>query len=347
MVDKVLSVKNLVKYYPVRRGFLSRLRKTPKLWVRAVDNVSFDINPGETVGLVGESGSGKSTLGETVLRLLNPTSGEILFKDIEISNLKDEEMRPLRRHLQVVFQNPNSSLDPRERVGDILLEPFRAFPETVRSLARHEKIVEMLKIVGLPPDSLRRFPHEFSGGQRQRIAIARALMLEPEFLVLDEPTSALDSSVQAQILNLLRRIQESRGISYLFITHNVNVINYMADKIIVMYCGKFVEMGPTAEVLEKPLHPYTSALIASVPKPDPRDRSTTGLVAGEVPSSINPPSGCRFHPRCPYAKEVCSVDVPPLKELVSGHFVACHFAGELDLPQVSGVENSPSAAPMA
>ncbi len=335
MTDKVLSVKNLVKYYPVRRGFLGQLRKSPKQWVRAVDNVSFDINLGETVGLVGESGSGKSTLGETVLKLLNPTSGKIVFKDKEISNLKNEEMRPFRRHLQVVFQNPNSSLDPRERVEDILLEPFRAFPDKVQKSERYDKIVEMLKIVGLPSDSLRRFPHEFSGGQRQRIAIARALMLEPDFLVLDEPTSALDSSVQAQILNLLKRIQDSRGISYLFITHNVNVVNYMADKVIVMYCGKFVEIGPTEEVLGKPFHPYTSALIASVPKPDPRERSTTGLVAGEVPSTITPPSGCRFHPRCPYAKEVCSKDVPELRELSSGHLVACHFAGELELPQNS------------
>lgn len=331
MADKLLTVKNLVKYYPVRRDFLDRLRNVPMQWVKAVDDVSFELDTGETVGLVGESGSGKSTLGEAVLKLTKPTKGEIIFKGTDISKLPGEELRNFRRHLQVVFQNPNSSLDPRERVGDILSEPFKAFPDEFKESYRRERIEQMLVTVGLPPDSLRRFPHEFSGGQRQRIAIARALMLEPEFLVLDEPTSALDSSVQAQILNLLKRIQDTRGISYLFITHNVNVINYMSDKIIVMYCGKFVEFGPTDEVLEKPLHPYTSALISSVPKPDPTERSSVDLVPGEVPSAVNPPSGCRFHPRCPYAKQVCSDEVPPLRELVPNHYIACHFAGDLDL----------------
>jgi oligopeptide/dipeptide ABC transporter ATP-binding protein len=333
--DKILKVSGLMKYFPVRAGFLARFKKKrDRLWVRAVDGVSFDLGYNETLGLVGESGSGKTTLGETLLRLQNPTAGEIIFKGRDISRMKQDVLRETRKEMQVVFQNPNSSLDPRQRIRSILSEPLKAFPEhhdgRTGGGTMGERLIEAMKTVGLPPDRLNRFPHEFSGGQRQRIAIARALILEPELIVLDEPTSALDSSVQAQILNLLKRIQEERGMSYLFITHNVNVVNYIADRVAVMYSGKLVEIGPTQRVLKAPLHPYTSALISSVPKPDPKKRSALKLVSGEVPSSINPPSGCRFHPRCPYVEKICSTDEPELRELEPGHLVACHFATELE-----------------
>lgn len=302
--------------------------KRQRKWVRAVDGVSFEIFSRETLGLVGESGSGKTTLGRSVLMLDRPTSGTISFKGTSVSDLKGEELRQIRRSMQVVFQNPDSSLNPRHKVREILLEPLSAF-SLADSEQRDSLLESSLKTVGLPTDSLDRFPHQFSGGQRQRIAIARALILNPEFMVLDEPTSALDSSVQAQILNLLRRIQDELGLSYLFISHNINVVRYMADRVAVMYAGKIVELGNVADVLERPLHPYTSALIASVPVPSSKPVSRTDSISGETPSPVDVPSGCRFHPRCRYAKEVCGTKEPELRQLEGGHWTACHFSEEI------------------
>lgn len=298
-----------------------------KLWVRAVDDVSFNVGRNETLGLVGESGSGKTTLGRTVLMLQRPTEGKILFDGNDITGLKGEQLRKIRRNMQIVFQNPMSSLDPRQRLKNIVLEPLLAFRESRSESEINELLSAALKSVGLPEDSLMRFPHEFSGGQRQRIAIARALIVNPRFIVLDEPTSALDSSIQTQILNLLRRIQEERTLSYLFISHNVNVVKYMAERMAVMYSGKIVEIGRVRDVLEKPLHPYTLALISSVPQPDPdRKIASEDQVKGEVPSAVRVPGGCRFHPRCPYMQDVCRTKEPGLLEVKTGHWSACHFA---------------------
>jgi peptide/nickel transport system ATP-binding protein len=325
--ETILEAKKVEKHFPLRRGILDRFSRSEALKVRAVDDVGLSVGVDETLGLVGESGSGKTTLGRVVLLLEKPTSGQILFRGEDITNLRGEELRQIRKKMQIVFQNPNSSLDPRQRAKDIISEPLRAFKEK-RERSIEDSVLHVLEAVGLPQDGLMRFPHEFSGGQRQRIAIARALVLNPEFLVLDEPTSALDSSVQAQILNLLRKLQEELGLSYLFITHNVNVVKYMADRIAVMYSGKLAEIGETREVLEHPLHPYTSALISAIPKADPEDRTERVNLKGEVPSSVQPPSGCRFHPRCPYAKEICSESEPELREVRRGHWSACHFAEE-------------------
>jgi oligopeptide/dipeptide ABC transporter ATP-binding protein len=325
---QILEVKNLVKHYPVSYGSLDSLLKRERKWVRAVDGVSFEINGRETLGLVGESGSGKTTLGRSVLMLDRPTSGSVSFKGKSVSELKGEELRMMRKSMQVVFQNPDSSLNPRHKVREILLEPLNAFG--IANTERRDSLLESsLKTVGLPLDSLGRLPHQFSGGQRQRIAIARALILNPEFMVLDEPTSALDSSVQAQILNLLRKIQDEYGISYLFISHNINVVRYMADRIAVMYAGKLVELGNVVDVLETPLHPYTSALIASVPIPGKKDKREAQEVSGEAPSPVDTPRGCRFHPRCRYAREMCSTTEPELREVERGHWAACHFAEEI------------------
>jgi oligopeptide/dipeptide ABC transporter ATP-binding protein len=321
---QALQVKNLVKYYDIRKGIVERLLRKEQLKVRAVDDVTFDIASNETLGLVGESGSGKTTLGRTVLRLEKPTSGHVTLFEREITKLSGEMLRKARRDMQIVFQNPTTSLDPRQRVRDILSEPLQAFHEA-KGEHLEQQVESALEAVRLPSETLSRFPHEFSGGQRQRISIARALMLNPRFLVLDEPTSALDSSVQAQVLNLLREIQEDRKLTYLFITHNVSVVRYMADRIAVMYSGKIVEVGRTREVLERPFHPYTLALISSVPEPDPEKKMAPRRVVGEVQSAIHIPSGCRFHPRCPYAEEVCKKTEPELREIESGHWAACHF----------------------
>ena len=327
--QQILEVRDLVKHYPIAYGSLDSLLRRERKWVRAVDGVSFEIRSHETLGLVGESGSGKTTLGRSVLMLDRPTSGLISFKGTGVSELKGEKLRQMRKSMQVVFQNPDSSLNPRHKVREILMEPLSAFDMTDSN--RRDSVLEnSLKIVGLPLDSLGRLPHQFSGGQRQRIAIARALILNPEFLVLDEPTSALDSSVQAQILNLLRKIQDEYALSYLFISHNINVVRYMADRVAVMYAGKFVELGNVADVLERPLHPYTSALISSVPIPSGRrNEGPVDVISGETPSPVDTPSGCRFHPRCKYAKEICSKSEPEFREVEKGHWTACHFAEEI------------------
>jgi oligopeptide/dipeptide ABC transporter ATP-binding protein len=322
VTEPLLAVKDLKKYFPVRSGISNPLRAGGGLQIRAVDGVSFTVGKKESLGLVGESGSGKTTLGRAVLMLEEPTSGHILFNSLDITSLRGEHLRQLRKKMQVVFQNPNSSLDPRQRMKDIISEPLRAFKGSLTK-STEETVVEVAAAVGLPEDGLMRFPHEFSGGQRQRIAIARALVLNPELIVLDEPTSALDASVQAQILNLLRRIQEQFGLSYLFITHNVNVVKYMADTIAVMYAGKLVEIGSTRKVLEQPLHHYTIALISSVPDPDPERPLKSVPLKGEVPSPLTPPSGCRFHPRCEHALAVCRTTEPQLRQ-IRGRLVACH-----------------------
>jgi oligopeptide/dipeptide ABC transporter ATP-binding protein len=328
MTENILEVSLLVKHFPVHGSLGDQIRRKPRLYVRAVDGVSLSISPNETLGVVGESGSGKTTLGRTVLMLERPTSGTIRFHGEEISNLEGEQLRQLRKRMQIVFQNPYSSLDPRARVKDIIAEPLRAFGAARRLI--DQEVERVLEAVNLPEDSVFRFAHEFSGGQRQRIAIARALIVSPDFIVLDEPTSALDSSVQAQILNLLREIQDDIGLGFMLITHNVDVVKFMAHRIAVMYCGKLVEVGNTREVLESPLHPYTSLLVASVPKPDPTNKVGDTIISGEVPSAVNPPAGCRFNPRCPYAKDVCRKEEPPLREISKGRWSACHFAGELD-----------------
>jgi oligopeptide/dipeptide ABC transporter ATP-binding protein len=325
--DSIVEAKDLKKYYNVRSGITDRLMGREKLWVRAVDDVTFSVGRNETLGLVGESGSGKTTLGRTVLMLQRPTAGQVLFDGNDITKLKGEQLRKIRRDMQIVFQNPMSSLDPRQRLKDIVLEPLRAFKEFRNEAEIKSLLSAALKSVGLPEDNIMRFPHEFSGGQRQRIAIARALIVNPRFIVLDEPTSALDSSIQTQILNLLRRIQEERKLSYLFISHNVNVVKYMAERMAVMYSGKIVEIGKVRDVLESPLHPYTLALISSVPQPDPDKKiASEEQVKGEIPSAVRVPSGCRFHPRCPYAEEICKTTEPELLEVKMGHWSACHFA---------------------
>jgi len=326
-MNEILIVDDLVKYFPLRGGFVDRLRGKRAANVHAVDGVTFSLQNNETLGLVGESGSGKTTLGRAVLMLDPPTAGRITFDGRVISELKGEALRQTRRTMQIVFQNPNSSLDPRARVKDIIAEPLRAFEHGKETL--NESLLSVLTAVNLPEDSLTKLPHEFSGGQRQRIAIARALILDPKFIVLDEPTSALDSSIQAQILNLLRMLQEKMKLSYLFITHNVSVVKYMADRVAVMYSGKLVEVGRTRDVVEHPLHPYTKALISSVPPLDPGVKSEGVPLSGEVPSAMNPPKGCRFNPRCPYVKEICEREEPELREVVQGHYSACHFAETL------------------
>jgi len=330
----LLEVKHLVKHFPISYGSLDAFLKKQRKWVKAVDDVSFELYSQETLGLVGESGSGKTTLGRAILMLDPPTSGNVIFKGKNVSSLKGEELRRIRREVQIVFQNPDSSLNPRHKVKEILEEPLNAFGVS-GSKDRQALLENSLNTVGLSLESLERFPHQFSGGQRQRIAIARALILNPNFIVLDEPTSALDSSVQAQILNLLRKIQEEFGLSYLFISHNINVVRYMADRVAVMYAGKIVEIGNVRDVLESPLHPYTSVLISSVPAPDASQKAEKIEVIGETPSPVNVPTGCRFHPRCKYAETVCGTSSPELREIGNGHWAACHFAEDISLGKKS------------
>lgn len=341
---KILEIEHLTKLYRIRGGLLDRFSSKKRLWVHAVDDVSLYLNENETLGLVGESGSGKTTLGRTTMRLEEPTSGSILFHGTDLAGLSGREMRKMRRHAQIVFQNPTSSLDPRQRVRDVLLEPLKAFKldRGTAGGSLKDQLSGALKSVGLSEESLSRFPHEFSGGQRQRISIARALMLDPEFLVLDEPTSALDSSIQVQVLNLLRQIQDERKLSYLFITHNVSVVRYMADRVAVMYGGKIVEVGKTREVLESPMHPYTMALISSVPEPNPAKKASFPFLKGDSYSSITPPPGCRFNPRCPYAEAICSSKEPELREVESGRLAACHFAPDIPAGRQSGPRPPPT-----
>jgi len=318
----MLRVENLKKYFPITQGFIRK--KTT--WLKAVDGVSFEIHDGETFGLVGESGSGKSTTGRTILRLYEPTDGKVYFNDVEVTALSREELRELRPKMQIIYQDPYSSLNPRLTIFDIIAEPLREYGhEDIE-----DTVIGLLESVGLSEEHARKYPDEISGGQCQRVAIARALALNPEFMVLDEPTSALDVSVQAQVLNLLERLQKERRLTYLFISHDLGVVRYLASRVGVMYLGKLVEVGTIEQVFDNPMHPYTRMLLSSIPVPDPKARNIEKeTVIGEVPSPINPPSGCRFHTRCPYAKDVCRRKEPEMVEVENGHFVRCHFAGDL------------------
>jgi oligopeptide transport system ATP-binding protein len=317
----LISIRDLKVHFPVTgRGLLRRSRQI----VHAVDGVSLDINSGETLGLVGESGCGKTTLGRAILRLTEPTSGQILFGDQNLAQLSNRELRAHRRHLQIVFQDPYASLNPRMTVGQIIGEPIDTFG-LARGDAKKQRVQELMKMVGLSPQFLKRYPHEFSGGQRQRIGIARALAVDPEFIVADEPISALDVSIQAQIMNLLRRLKEEKKLTYLFISHDLRAVRHVADRIAVMYLGKIVELAPAKSLYAEPLMPYTKALISAVPVPDPAVEASRRRIVleGDVPSPINPPSGCRFHTRCPYAIDECGKIEPELVQIKPQHFAAC------------------------
>ena len=320
----LLRVRGLRKNYPMgRRGTFG-----PRQTLQAVADVSFDIARGETLGLVGESGCGKSTVAKLIARLLEPTGGEILYEGRDLCGLSKEETRQLRRQIQIVFQDPYASLNPRMTVGEIVSEAWRVFPGILERHRWHDRTVELLRRVGLHADDVSRYPHQFSGGQRQRIGIARALAPKPEFIICDEPVSALDVSVQAQVINLLADLQEDFRLSYLFIAHDLSVVRHVCDRVLVMYLGKIVEAGPTHRVYERPTHPYTQALLSSVPICNPfgREERRRDPLEGEVPSQIDPPSGCSFHPRCQYARERCSNDEPTLRDHAPGQQSACHFA---------------------
>jgi oligopeptide/dipeptide ABC transporter ATP-binding protein len=316
----LLSVRNLVKHFPVKKGILQQTVGQ----VHAVDGISFDIAEGETLGLVGESGCGKSTAGKTILKLLEPTSGQIRVNGERIDQLSRHEMRPYRRELQVVFQDPYSSLNPRLRIRDIIGEPLKNYG-IAHGRALNDRVEMLAGKVGLRPEALDRYPHEFSGGQRQRIGIARALALNPGLIICDEPVSALDVSVQAQVINLLGDLQKEFGLSYLFIAHDIAVVEHISRRIAVMYLGKIVELADRASLFSRPQHPYTEALLSAVPVPDPEAAKKRIILRGDVPSPIDPPSGCRFHTRCPYAFDRCSQEEPPMQEVLPSHHVACHL----------------------
>ncbi len=314
----LVEVNNLVKYFPVRAGLLQRV----KAWVKAVDDVSFFIYEGETFGLVGESGCGKTTVGRTILRLLPATSGSVIFDGKNLFDLSASELKKMRRDIQIIFQDPYSSLDPRMPVGESIAEGLRVHTK-LSAQERYDIVVEMLARVGMRADHARRYPHEFSGGQRQRIGIARALALRPKFIVCDEPVSALDVSIQAQVLNILRELQRDFGLTYLFIAHNLSVVEHFSDRVGVMYLGKMVEMASRDDLYRDPLHPYTQALMSAIPIPDPTLKRQRIILEGDVPSPLNPPKGCRFHTRCPLAFDKCSQEEPPFKDYGDEHYAAC------------------------
>jgi oligopeptide transport system ATP-binding protein len=320
MTYPLLEVKNLKKYFPIKGGIFSK----PIGYVYAVDGVSFHLNEGESLGLVGESGCGKSTTARAILRLIEPTEGEILFEGKDVCNLDHKEMRSIRRDMQIVFQDPYASLDPRRTVEQIIGEPLNVF-EIGTQKERKERIGYLLQKVGLSPDHARRYPHEFSGGQRQRIGIARALALNPKLIIGDEPVSALDVSIQAQVINLLEDIQKEFKLSYIIIAHDLAVVEHICDRIAVMYLGRIVELAKDKELYSSPVHPYTVALLSAIPVPDPNISKKRIILEGDVPSPMRPPSGCHFHTRCPQKKEICETAVPTLMEIKEGHFVACHL----------------------
>lgn len=330
----ILEVKNLKLYFPIYRGILRRHVGD----VKAVDGVNLSLKDGEVLGLVGESGCGKTTVGRTILRLYNPTEGEIWYNDadgkrVNLASLSQRQMKPLRREVRMIFQDPFSTLNPRLTVRDLIAEPLEIHGVAHGKEAEH-RVAELMKAVGLNPALMRRYPHEFSGGQRQRIGIARTLSLNPRLVVADEPVSALDVSVQAQVLNLLQELQDRLGLTLIFIAHDLSVVEHISDRIAVMYVGKIVEMTNTSELLHHPLHPYSEALLSSIPPADPDIRPNRIRLEGDVPSPVNPPSGCIFHTRCRYAKDRCKQEEPKLVEAEAGHFVACHFAEELQLKGV-------------
>ena len=336
----LLEIKNLQKFFPIRKGFVKKVVGQ----IRAVDDVSFYINEGETLGLVGESGCGKTTTARCILRAFKPTGGQILFRTqagqaVNVATLTDDEMRPLRREMQMIFQDPFASLNPRMNLLDIVGEPLWVNGVKNRQ-ERTERVAELLHLVGLRPEYMQRFPHAFSGGQRQRIVIARALALHPRLVVADEPVSALDVSVQAQVLNLLLELQQELYLTYLFVAHDLSVVKHITDRVAVMYVGKLVETAPTEELFHQPKHPYTAALMSAVPVADPRMRSKQIPLSGEVPSPANPPSGCYFHPRCPHVVEECRTRMPILEEISPNHYVNCHRAQELELAGIGQADSN-------
>ncbi|MBO9541664.1 dipeptide ABC transporter ATP-binding protein [bacterium] len=331
MSETLLTVKNLTKHFPINKGILFSRQVGA---VKAVDGLSFSIKKGETLGLVGESGCGKSTTGRLLLRLIEPTSGSVQFEGREVTTLKPAELRALRREMQFVFQNPYASLDPRMTIGESIAEPLRVHG-LMKGPELTKRVKELLDRVGLNPMYSERYPHEFSGGQRQRIGIARALAINPKFIILDEPVSALDVSVQAQVLNLLDDLQAEFGLTYLFIAHNLATVEHISDRVAVMYLGKMVELATAAELYSNPKHPYTQALLSAVPMPDPTVRKERIILQGDIPSPVNPPSGCRFHTRCPFAKDICKTADPAFNDVGGEHFVACHLVNELPMVQAN------------
>ncbi len=319
--EYILKVEGLKKWFPITGGVFSRVVG----WVKAVDGVSFSVKRGETLGVVGESGCGKTTTGRTILRLIEPTEGKAIFEGVDIFSLNKAELRKIRRDIQIIFQDPYASLNPRMTVGDIVGEALDIHKLVKTKKEREERIAELLDVVGLLPQHMKRYPHEFSGGQRQRIGIARALAVQPKFIMADEPVSALDVSIQAQVINLLEDLQEKFRLTYLFIAHDLSVVRHISTRVAVMYLGKLVELTETEELFEHPAHPYTEALLSAVPIPDPEVKKQRIILEGDVPSPVNPPSGCRFHTRCRYAKPICAEKEPELKDLGGGHYVACHF----------------------